>query len=195
LGLAIVKHLTELHGGRVHAESPGQGRGATFTVELPLASMDAAALSSTEELAPPPISTPGNSTLDGVRILLVEDELDTREFVQRVLEESCAKVVSASSATEALEVFDGTHPDVLVSDIGMPGMDGYALLRTIRMRRASSQDPPIPALALTAFARSEDRQRAFDAGYSEHLSKPVDPVTLVTAVARICHKCRMTPTA
>ncbi|MBK9259910.1 MAG: response regulator [Polyangiaceae bacterium] len=188
LGLAIVKHLSELHGGRVSAESAGVGRGATFTVELPLArSSDQYALTSGTRT----MGSTGGSTLDGIRVLVVEDEPDTRELVQRVLEESAAEVVSAASAAEALRVLDSARPDVLVSDIGMPGMDGYALLRAIRARSCSANGhPPLPAIALTAFARIEDRDRALDAGYAEHLTKPIDPGRLVTTVARLYREYR-----
>lgn len=185
LGLAIVKHLAELHGGRVRAESAGLGRGSTFTVELPLASKPERVLGAGAESSKAAADV---TTLGGVRVLLVEDESDTREFVQRVLEESSAEVVSAGSAAEALAVIDEARPDVLVSDVGMPGMDGYALVRELRSREASCNESPVPAVALTAFARSEDRERAFDAGFTEHLTKPIDPATLVTAVARLSRK-------
>ena len=189
LGLAIVKHLVELHKGRVYATSAGRGQGATFTVELPLA---LAASGAQSVAATTSTSLPGASALGGVRVLLVEDEVDTREMVQRVLEESSAEVVSIASAAEALHVLEETSPDVLVSDIGLPGMDGYTFLHTLRMREAS-RNRSIPALALTAFARSEDRQRAFDAGFREHLAKPVDPVRLVSAIARLCGRSNTGP--
>jgi signal transduction histidine kinase/CheY-like chemotaxis protein len=192
LGLAIVKHLAELHGGHVLAESAGIGCGATFTVELPLASTASLPVGASENASGP--STTASNALGGVRVLLVEDEFDTREFVRRVLEESSAEVVSAGSAAEALAVIDQARPDVVVSDIGMPGMDGYALVRAIQVRHLSNEKAPIPALALTAFARSEDRERAFDAGFAEHLTKPVDPATLVTAVARLFQKAHVVAT-
>lgn len=183
LGLAIVKHIAELHGGQASARSEGLGRGSVFTVELPRVSNPKTFEPSTLGDVQGPLLP--SSSLGGVRVLLVEDEVDTREFVQRVLENSSAKVVSAGSAQEALEVLDDARPDVLVSDIGMPEMDGYTLLRTICTYRGVRREPPLPALALTAFARTEDRQRAFDAGFSEHLAKPVDPAKLVMTIARL----------
>ena len=189
LGLAIVKHLVELHRGHVHATSPGRGQGATFTVELPLASAPAGSNpGATMRSASAP-----DAILEGIRVLLVEDQADTRELVQRVLEESSAEVLTTASANEALRVLEEISADVLVSDIGLPGMDGYAFLRALRMREAASaRGRVLPALALTAFARHEDRERAFDAGYTEHLAKPVDPVMLVSAIARLCGR---SPTA
>ena len=177
LGLSIVKHIADLHGGRVYAESEGPGRGATFTVELPLPSAGLSEAPRSE-----PRARLDGQKLDGVRVLVVEDEPDTRNLVRRVLEASQAEVVSAGSAAEALDVLERARPDVVVSDIGMPGMDGYALLAAIRKRPRGNA---LPALALTAFARTEDRRRALAEGFTEHLPKPVDPAELVAAVARL----------
>jgi CheY-like chemotaxis protein len=187
LGLAIVKHLVELHGGRVRAESEGAGKGARFVVELPLvaASQDEGVKelsSQAHEDAPRATATCAAPELAGVKVLVVEDEPDTRELVKRLLEECHAEVVTAESAPEALGMLGRERPDVLVSDIGMPGMDGYALIRQIRAAQGVGA-AGLPAVALTAFARPEDKQRALSAGYEAHLAKPVEPSTLVATVA------------
>jgi PAS domain S-box-containing protein len=186
LGLAIVKHLVELHGGRVRAESEGGGKGSRFVVELPLVAAsqdeDAPELSQGHEDQPRAVATCAAPELAGVKVLVVEDEPDTRELVKRLLEECHAEVVTAESAPEALGMLGREMPDVLVSDIGMPGMDGYALIRQIRAAQGVGA-AGLPAVALTAFARPEDKQRALSAGYEAHLAKPVEPSTLVTTVA------------
>ncbi len=186
LGLSIVKQLVELHGGSVHAISDGEGRGATFAIHLPLAIVQksdqdvpkvhprAATLASADSDQP---------DLSGVRVLVVDDEADAREIVKRVLEDSNAIVRIAASADEGVKLIEAEQPDVLLSDIGMPGEDGYAFMRTLRQ-----QGNQVPAAALTAFARSEDRTRALRAGYQGHLSKPVEPSELLATVAALAQR-------
>ncbi|HEX8434704.1 hybrid sensor histidine kinase/response regulator, partial [Archangium sp.] len=184
LGLAIVRHLVELHGGTVHAHSEGEGRGARFTVRLPLAGTRVTGAGSSRatpalRVTPLPEELPD---LSGVHVLVVDDEVNTRELLRVVLEERGARVTVAASAAEAFECLMREPPDMLVSDIGMPGEDGYALIRRVRALRRE-QGGQVPAAALTAFTRLEDRTRALVAGFQVHVPKPVEPAELVMAIA------------
>jgi PAS domain S-box-containing protein len=183
LGLAISKQLVDLHGGSIQAKSLGEGRGATFVVSLPLVMLG-------EEKRGPHRVHPTASDfpdtlpiprLDGIRALVVDDERDAIELVRRVLEAQGAIVTSATSADEALRILASTEPDVLISDVGMPGMDGYQFLRL--MRAAERKGRRLPALALTAFARPDDRKQAILAGYQAHLAKPFDMGEFAIVVA------------
>jgi signal transduction histidine kinase/ActR/RegA family two-component response regulator len=186
LGLAIVRHLAELHGGSVQAESEGEGRGAVFTVRLPLAVLHRPVLDPGRD---PRTRESGwaageGSDLRGVRVLLVEDETDTRQVVTAILEEAGASVTPVASVRDALGAVAHATPDVIVADIGMPDEDGYALMERLRtMERDAGHR--VPALALTAYARDEDRARAMAAGYQLHMAKPVEPARLTDAVARL----------
>jgi hypothetical protein len=183
LGLAIVKQLVELHGGTVRAHSAGLNQGATFTVNLPLHTIQTIGADGLD-VAPAESGSRDARRLNGLNVLLVDDEPDARELVARLLRASGASVVSAGSGIEALALRQRQRPDILISDIGMPGMDGYELLRRMR----EGEDPQaerVPAVALTAFARSEDRTRALLAGFLVHVSKPVQPSELVATVASI----------
>ncbi len=188
LGLAIVSQLVELHGGGIRVESPGKGKGSTFTVSLPL--VWAAPVSEDERPRPRVVaaSTAGivdGPVLEGVRVLVVEDEQDAREVLTIALRQCGAEVMSAGSAAEALEILRGERtPDVLVSDIEMPGEDGYALIRKVRALE-EERGGRVPAAALTAYARSEDRMRALSAGFQVHIPKPVEPAELVAVVASL----------
>ena len=184
LGLSIVKNLVEMHGGTVWASSPGEGQGATFTIQLPLL---IAKSSETEEHPPAPRkSLSGFSArskrpnLRGVKVLLVEDEADARELVRRCLVECGAVVTVAASAEEAHKLLLKFNPDVIVSDIGMPEKDGYEFIRDVRKRGLMA-----PAVALSAYARAEDRIRAAQTGFQTHLAKPVEPAEMLAAVASV----------
>jgi len=180
LGLAIVKSLVEMHRGSVQVESEGRDKGARFTIRFPRTVPGRSAAPDADPVEPPR----ARPTLDRVRVLVVDDEADVRDLLRRVLEGAGATVIVAGSVPEALERIDDAEPDVIVSDIGMPGEDGYSLMRRLRAR-APAQGGTIPALALTAFARNEDRQRAFTAGYQAFMAKPVEPEELVRALARL----------
>ena len=189
LGLAIVKQLVELHGGSVEARSPGVSKGATFLVHLPIS----AAMPQRVRQTPPPAATERTPeeiplpSLLGTKVLVVDDDADARELLRSILAQSGASVRTAGSAAEAIQQFDARQPDVLVSDIGMPGRDGYDLIRHIRSRSTESGGH-VPALALTAFARSDDRRRAIGAGFHMHLAKPVEPAELVTVVSSLANR-------
>jgi signal transduction histidine kinase/CheY-like chemotaxis protein len=187
LGLAIVRHLVELHGGTVEARSEGPDRGATFDVYLPIRAI--------EPREHPAVAGPGRGidsppharledSLCGIRVLVVDDEDDARDLVATVLREAGATVAEASSVAGAMRLLASGSSDVIVSDIGMPSEDGYSLIKRLRSEAPASMRD-IPALALTAYVRPEDRARAFAAGFQEHAAKPVDPYVLVGIVARL----------
>jgi PAS domain S-box-containing protein len=173
LGLAIVRELVELHGGHVAVESAGEGRGATFTVELPRAPSD-------RPIEPIRASPPVHATLNGVRVLLVDDEPDSNDVVRTLLASFGAEVRTATSAREALGVVESWIPDVVVSDIAMPEEDGYALLSRMRERRSLCA---VPAIALTAYSAPSDREHALEAGFDAHVAKPVRTAELLHAIA------------
>ncbi|HYG77425.1 MAG TPA: ATP-binding protein [Planctomycetota bacterium] len=185
IGLAIVRYLVEAHGGTITAESKGVGQGATFTVSLPVAHT----LSPRpERLTPVNANTEGqfgNSTLEGLHILVVEDEPDSLDVIRMVLEQRGARVTPATSVDEALMLIEKAHPDVLISDIAMPQRDGYDLIRELRTRGET-----LPAAALTAFAKEEDREQALSAGFQAHMPKPVEPSELASVVADLASRYR-----
>ncbi|MBD1906275.1 response regulator [Trichocoleus sp. FACHB-832] len=175
LGLAIVRQVVEMHGGTVTADSPGIGLGATFTVQIPLAPR----LIESPTLDPSPIR---DSDLSGIHILVVDDETDSREFVAFVLEQAGAIVTTVASGIDALRAFSQSVPNIIVSDIGMPVMDGYMLMRQIR---ALPEGKQIPAIALTAYAGELDRQQAEAAGFQRHVAKPIEPEVVVAIVVEL----------
>ena len=174
LGLAIVRHIVNVHGGEVRAESPGEGKGATFTVTFPLAARDAPAAAVATRTV--------SRSIDGVRVLLIDDDDDTREACASMLEAQGAEVRSARSTAEGLAALEKFTPQVILCDIAMPGEDGYAFVRKLRNKSGASE---IPAAALTALAGEEDRRRALESGFQIHLAKPIDSDRLATAVATL----------
>lgn len=199
LGLAIAHHLVELHGGTIQAESPGIGLGATFTVKLPIHEGSRGGLRQGEQReqrenvhkgylsahSPPAIpASPASPALQGLRVLVVDDEADTLEWIAIVLQQSGAQVSAVGSVEEALEALENLKPDVLVSDIGMPGEDGYALIRKVRQLEPDMGER-IPAVALTGYARVEDYTEALAAGFQLHVAKPIRAAELVAVVASL----------
>lgn len=200
LGLAIVRHIVEMHGGTVEADSHGEGQGASFTVKLPVMTAH------TLEIVPEQVgegepsveaSSVGSSPfyaecpaeLRGVHVLVVDDEEDTRQVIKAILERCEARVTTVSNVADALTQLQSLRPDVLVSDIGMPGEDGYTLIRKLRAL-AADQGGRTPAAALTAYARVEDRLQALRAGFQIHLAKPIEPIELVTVVSNLASHAR-----
>jgi CheY-like chemotaxis protein len=180
LGLAIVRELVALHGGEVRASSPGPDRGSTFVVDLPLAgAVDAATAD----------ALPTGASIEGVRVLVVDDEQDVRDVLRLVLEQRKAVAHCVDSAQEAMAALASFRPDVLVSDIGMPRTNGYEMMRAIRALPAA-RGGRVPAVALTAYARDEDRREALAAGFQRHLAKPVQPDTLAAVVAALVAQAR-----
>ncbi|MEH1969293.1 PAS domain S-box protein [Nostoc sp.] len=181
LGLAIVRHIVELHGGTVKAESLGEEQGATFTVMLPLMKVHL----NSHQIVSQPDDSPN---LNGVKVLVVDDERDTRDLIAFILEQSGAQVIQAASALEALRIMPQFQPNLLLSDIGMPEVDGYMLMRQIRAM-SPELGGKIPAIALTAYAGEVDYQQAIAAGFGQHITKPVEPAKLLQAIANLIYSC------
>ncbi len=188
LGLSIVKTLVELHGGSVRVKSAGQNQGSTFVVALPVANVRENEVEPNRRL--PVLADPLEAMelpgLNGAAVLIVDDEPDGRQLMVRILEGRGARVAAVASGSEALEMMRREHFDILVSDIGMPGLDGYELMRRTRSLD-TSRSGPIPAIAVTAYARAEDRQRSLLAGYQMHLAKPIEARELVAGIASLLH--------
>jgi signal transduction histidine kinase/CHASE3 domain sensor protein/ActR/RegA family two-component response regulator len=187
LGLSIVRHVAELHGGSVRAMSEGEGHGATFVIRLPMSvglTAEPRGVFKVTGYGPHEMARGEGLRLNGARVLVVDDDADTRQLLKLVLESHGAAVKTAASAAEALEMIAASPPDALVADIGMPDEDGYSLMRKIRSL-PSSRGGTVPALALTAYARPEDRARALTAGFQQHVAKPVEPDELAAVVAEL----------
>ena len=192
LGMAIVRHLVELHGGTVRVHSEGEGRGATFTIELPThleltGDQDEDTGTPLEDTGTPMIEAGDEAPvqhLDGVSVMVVDDDQDSRSFISQVLQNHGASVVAAESTSEALGRLRELRPRVLISDIGMPGEDGYALIRRVR-ELSEDEGGGVPAIALTAYARPEDERAALGAGYQRHLSKPISVPHLMATIAEL----------
>jgi PAS domain S-box-containing protein len=184
LGLYVVRHVIGHHGGFVSAESPGAGRGSTFTVLLPLAADHnrEASLSTTRERGPN-----GDRPPEGLRVLLVDDEEDAREALRLILQQNGMVVTTAASAREAFDLVEGLQPDILLSDVAMPGEDGLSLIRRVRLLSPGAGGL-IPAAALSAYAGADDRRRALLAGFQHHIAKPVDPGHLLAVIAGMARK-------
>ena len=185
LGLSIARHIVELHGGTIAAESAGEGKGATFRITLPVRALHPQEVDSAQTAVP--VDTIANEImLNGLRIMVVDDEDETRELLKMMLSSHGAEVLAAASGTEALAQIDECQPGIIVSDIGMPVMDGYMFMK--RVRALDSEQRSVPAIALTAYARAEDRLRALAAGFQMHVPKPVEASELVMVIASLIRR-------
>ena len=182
LGLAIVRHLVELHNGRVQVESGGKDLGSTFTIELPVAKSKVVLANPREGANVEALSAA--RLLHGVKVLVVDDEADSRDLVMTILTRCGSDVRCSESAAEAMRAFQEWQPDVLVSDIGLPNEDGYSLIRKLRKLK-SKRAKKIPAVALTAYATDEDRSQALAAGFQIHVAKPIEPESFLTSIVTV----------
>ncbi|HEY5145319.1 MAG TPA: response regulator, partial [Polyangiaceae bacterium] len=191
LGLAITRTLVEMHGGTIEVRSEGEGRGAEFVVRLPVESLRPESTERIPTLQPASVRPPAapRDLLADARILVVEDEPDSRELLLSLLEAYGAKTFGAATAAEALEKLGLARPDIIVSDVGLPGEDGLSLMRRIR----AMPGPRVPAVALTAFSRPEDRERTAAAGFDLHIGKPIDPERLIEHLRRLRRPSGATP--
>jgi CheY-like chemotaxis protein len=183
LGLTIVRYIVEAHGGSVTADSAGVGMGATFICKFPLAGAEQETIPALESQQPH-VDVSGQPSLKGIKVLVVDDDEDARDVLTAALNSYGAEVTTATGAPQALDTLASQQVDVLVSDINMPGMDGYELIRRVRAMKPE-QGGRIPAVALTAYARAEDRLRALQSGYQTHVPKPVEPAELEIVVATL----------
>ena len=194
LGLAIVRYLVELHGGKASAKSNGRGKGSVFTISLPLMAVRNQ-ISETVIQEPKTLELPhsepslvmgaGSRRLEGLQILAIDDSPDSLQVLRLLLKRNGASVVAAASAAEALDILKSTTPDIIICDIGMPGEDGYSFLQRLRKIETSEGKSHIPAAALTAYTREEEKQEAFKSGFQVHLSKPIQEALLIHSVARL----------
>jgi CheY-like chemotaxis protein/two-component sensor histidine kinase len=183
LGLDISKQLVELHGGTIEVQSDGPGKGATFIVKLPVGKVRSTRLAPAAQSNSQPSENQPAATVSGMRVLLIEDDARTRNALAIIMQDAGAEVTEVDSADAAMDAYRKNKPDVIISDIGLADEDGYALIPRIRQEEKSSGQPEVPAIALSAFARDEDRLRAMQSGFQKYLGKPIDPKALLESLS------------